>query len=129
LRHLIARLSARGAYLSAVRQLLISGNRTTGLFARSAELGARGAGYDVIRRAPQHEVGARLTYLGAVQQDATEVHLGVFPASRDAVLQRHRAHGVAVQALLDTLLHGVVRVLMGLVALEIDAIVPLALGH
>src|SRR5262249_31377086 len=53
-------------------------------------------------------------HLGAIEQDADEVDLGMFAAAAGkTMLQRDRAHGVAVQALLDALLHRVVRLVVG----------------
>src|SRR5678816_2178153 len=69
-----------------------------------AELGARTACDDVIRRTAQHEVGARLAQLGTIKQHADEVDLGVVATARDAMLKRQRADSVAVKALLNGLL-------------------------
>jgi len=87
-----------------MHQLLIAGVPSTGLLTGPAELGARTACDDVIRRTTQHEVGARLAQLGTIKQHADEVDLGVVATARDAMLKRQRADSVAVKALLNGLL-------------------------
>src|SRR5678809_1712810 len=81
-----------------MHQLLIAGVPSTGLLTGPAELGARTACDDVIRRTTQHEVGARLAQLGTIKQHADEVDLGVVATARDAMLKRQRADSVAVKA-------------------------------
>ena len=66
-RHSLARVGARGADLGAMHHSLIARDRATGLLTRSAELGACGAGNDMMRRAAQHEIRARLTQFSAVE--------------------------------------------------------------
>src|SRR3712207_153389 len=87
-RHAIADARARSAHVRAMRQLLVARYGPARFLARPAELGAGAARDDVIRRPAQHEVGARLADLRAVEQQADEVDLRqLAAAARDAVLQ------------------------------------------
>jgi hypothetical protein len=70
-----------------------------------------------------------LTDLRAIEQDADQVDLGMVAAGRDAMLQRDRAHRVAIQALLDALLHLIVGMLIRRLVLEIDSVTPFAVRH
>ena len=97
-------------------ELFVPFNGPARFSAGSAYLRARGAGYNVVRRPTEHEVGARLAQLGAVEKDADEVDLRVGSADRKAVLHGHGADGVTIHALLDALLQLFMRTLMGLIA-------------
>jgi len=110
-------------------ELLVAMDTATRFLARAAELGAGGAGDDVVRRAAKLEVRAGLTDLGAVEQNADEIHIGVIAAGDDAVLERHRADGVAVEAFLDALLELVVRFLVGVLVGVIVGVIVVDLGH
>jgi hypothetical protein len=90
-------------------ELFITADVATGFLARSAELGARSACDHVIWRTTQHEVGTRLRGFGAIEQDADEIDFGPLTTAGDAMLKRHRADRVTVQAFLDALLHVVMR--------------------
>ena len=76
LRHAVARLCAHEAHTSAQCASCSSPVTLAARFlARAAELGARAARDDVIRRSAQHEVRARLAHLRAVEQNADEIDL------------------------------------------------------
>jgi hypothetical protein len=93
--------------------LLVAWNGPARFLACPAELGTRRARDHMIRRAAQHEVGARLAQLSAVEQNADEIDFRVLTAAaRETVLKRQRADGVAVETLLDALLHRIVSVLV-----------------
>jgi hypothetical protein len=96
-------------------ELLVPRMGSAGFLAGSAELGARAACDDVIWRAAQHEVGARLAELGAIEQHSDEVDLGVLATARDAVLEGQRTYRVAVEALFDSVLQIVMRLIVALV--------------
>ena len=107
-----------------MHQLLIAGVPSTGLLTGPAELGARTACDDMVRRTAQHEVGARLAQLGTIQQHADEVDLGIVAAARDAMLKRQRADSVAVKALLNGLLQIVMLLVVALVMRDLDFMPP-----
>jgi hypothetical protein len=109
-------------------ELFVAGHCPARFFTRPAELGACTARDHVIGRTPQHEVGAGVANLGAVEQYADEVDLGVIAAGRQAVLERHRAYGVTVEALLGALLQVVVRLFVGMFV-QLDITAPAILRH
>jgi len=107
-RHLRHALAGLGASLTGIRALLhhlIVAHATALTLARAADLGTDGAGPAVERRVAQHEVRARAADLGAVLERPDVLRLGVLPAQLEAVLYGLLADRVAVQALLDALLH------------------------
>jgi hypothetical protein len=71
----------------------------------------------MMRRTTQHEVRAHLTQFGTVEEHADQIHIGVLIAFGETVLDRHGAHGVAIQALLDAVLKLVVLVIVLVVGL------------
>jgi hypothetical protein len=74
-------------------------------------------------RAAHHEVGARLADLRAVEEDADEVERGVLAALGEAVLGGHRADDVALEARLQTFVHGVVIVLVTVLVIVIVRVI------
>ncbi|HEY7394282.1 MAG TPA: hypothetical protein VH559_05540 [Gemmatimonadaceae bacterium] len=112
-RHSVARLGAGGANVGTVGELVVVSDASARLLTRAAQLGAGAAHDDVKRRPAQHEVRARLARLGAIEKDADKIHFRVLTvAVREAVLERDRADGVAVETLFDAFLHRVVRVIV-----------------
>src|SRR5688572_5752097 len=128
--HPLARFGARGADLGAVHEALVARDGPARFFARTAELGARGASYDVVRRPAQHEVRAHLADLRAVEQDADHVHVRVLATFGEAILRRHGADGVAVEALLDAALKLVVLLVVLVIGLVLVPMrMPVAVRH
>src|SRR6185437_5444316 len=127
--HAVANFGAAGADVGAMSELILAVHCPARFLAGPAQLGAGAACDDVVRRAAQHEIGARLTDLGAIEEDAEEVDLGEVAAAGRAVLQSHGADGVAVETLLDALLHVVVRLLVGALGLDARPGAPIGVGH
>jgi hypothetical protein len=105
-----------------MRELFVTGMRSTGFLARAAELGARSARDDVEWRAAQHEVRARLAQLGTIEQHAQQVDFGVLATAGDAMLKRQRAHCVAVKAFFHALLQIIMRPVVTVVDLDVMAV-------
>jgi hypothetical protein len=59
----------------------------------------------VQRGRAKHEPRARLTDLGAVVERADVTRLGVLASQFEAMLHRLETHGIAVETLVDALLH------------------------
>ena len=104
-----------------MRELFVTGMRSTGFFASAAELGARSAGDDVKWGAAQHEVRARLAQLGTIEQHAQQVDFGVLATAGDAMLKRQRADRVAVKAFLHAFLQIIMRPFVTVVDLDVMA--------
>jgi hypothetical protein len=100
-------------------ELLVAAHGSARFRAGAADFGARPAGHDVIWRPTKHEVRARLTHLGTVEQKADEIDLAVQAPNGETVLHGHRAHGMTIHALLDALLQLFVRLLVCFVAVII----------
>jgi hypothetical protein len=88
-----------GGHLHIVRKTLAFDG------AALADLGAGGTGNRVQRRVPQHEVGGRLTYVGAVEQQTDMVLARVLAAFVETVGNCLKAGCVAVIAVIDAFLH------------------------
>jgi hypothetical protein len=75
------------------------------LGATLADLRAQAASLAMQRRVAQHEIGARLTNIGAVEQQTNMSGLRMSATHTQTVRHRFQADAVALQTILDTLLN------------------------
>jgi hypothetical protein len=102
--HVMTRISAALAGISAEAHLLILGEALAGGFALLAHLGADSAGVWMKLRSAEHEVGAGLADLSAIEQQADMRCFAHLPAAGEAMADGQGADAMAVAAVLDAML-------------------------
>ena len=88
--------------------------------AGAADIGACATDIRAVIRAADHEVGTNAANLRAIQHELDVARLGVAPALGQAMRHGCEAGAMAVQAGLDTSVHGVVVMMHGLGSLGVD---------
>lgn len=109
-----ARLGAAAAGLGTIFHMLVVAQALTTRGAVLASLGADAAGAAMEVRTAQHKVGAGLTDLGTIEQQADMRCLGMFAAHLQAVGDRLDTDAMAVRTFLNTASHlAIYRVMQG----------------
>jgi hypothetical protein len=103
--HLLTRGSAAAAHVRASLHLGIIGKLGAIVGALLAYFSTDAACLAVEMGTPQHEIGADLADLSAVLQHADVTGLGVLTALLQAITDCLQADAVAIQTILNTLLH------------------------
>jgi hypothetical protein len=103
--HFRARFGARATGGGTSLHMLIVAKLCAGLGAALANLGADAAGAAVQVRSAQHKVGAGLTDLSTVKQQANVRGLGMLAAHLQAVGNRLKANGMTARTVLNAASH------------------------
>jgi hypothetical protein len=98
-------LAAAALRRALAEHLVIPGHALTLIGAGSANVRAHTAGELMPLRSAEHEVGAGLAYVGAVEQQPDVRRLGMLAAELEAVARRTDADRVAAHTRVDALLH------------------------
>src|SRR5436305_5807532 len=103
--HVMTRIGAALARVSAKVHLLAVGESVAGRFALLADLGADGAGVMMQIGCAEHEIGAGLAHFGAIHQQPDVMGVAHFAALRETMCDGDHANALAVAAVLNALLH------------------------